>query len=183
MIALAGSGNCSVLALVDGAPPPAMADAIDRLRATLLPIGRRTDADRNILGAKIDRFVGDSDRHVILLGHGAGCRAAAWWSRLSPAHYVARVAGAILVDPVVEPGHDRFASPGIALPFRSVTVDHSHPAMIAAFAREWGSELIADSSDENTRGNRLLKMIDRLTGVVVAHDVRTAEKLARLRQV
>ncbi len=170
----------SILALTDGPPPAAMADAMARLRATLLPIGRATEADRNILGAKIDRFVGDADAQVILMAHGAGCRAAAWWARLSPAHYVQRVAGAILVDPVAEAGRDRFASPSIALPFRSVTVDHSQPAMIASLAREWGSELVDDRDEEAARGGRLLKIIERLSGAVVAHDVRTARKLARL---
>ncbi|WP_156351294.1 alpha/beta hydrolase [Sphingomonas sp. Leaf25] len=180
MVAIAAPAGPRILALIDGAPPMAMADAIDRLRATLLPIGRATDGDRNILGAKIDRFVGDGDAPVILMAHGAGCRAAAWWARLSPAHYVQRVAGAILVDPVAEAGHDRFASPSIALPFRSVTVDHSPPAMIAALAREWGSELVDDREEEAARGRRLLRIIERLSGAVVAHDVRTARKLARL---
>ncbi len=181
MVAIAARDAYSVLALVEGPPPPALADMIDRLRATLLPLGRANDADRNLLGARIDRFVGDADRSVILLAHGAGCRAAAWWARLSPTHYVARVAGAILVDPSAEAG--RFASPGVALPFRSVTVDHSHPGTIASLAREWGSELVTDGAEEAARGGRLLKLIDRLTGMVVAHDVLTAEKLARLRRV
>ncbi len=180
MVAIAAGRTGSVLALTDGTPPPAMADAIERLRATLLPLGRATEGDRNILGAKIDRFVGEADRGVILLAHGAGCRAAAWWARLSPAHYVQRVAGAILLDPLSETGPDRFASPGVVLPFRSVTVDHSHPAMIAALASEWGSELVADTADEAARGGRLLKLIERLSGAVVAHDVRTARRLARL---
>ncbi len=147
MVAIALPYGPRVLALADGSPPAAMADAIDRLRATLLPLGRATDADRNMLGARIDRFVGDGDAPVILLAHGAGCRAAAWWARLSPAHYVQRVAGAILVDPAVEAGRDRFASPSVALPFRSVTVDRHGPAAIAELAREWGSELLAETDD------------------------------------
>ncbi len=177
MVALAAA-RCSVLALTDGPPPPALAEAIERLRATLLPLGRRTDGDRNILGARIDRFVGEADRQVILLAHGAGCRAAAWWARLSPSHYVQRVAGAILVDPSTGGEADRFASPATLLPFRSVTVDRSGPGRIEALAREWGSELMAGDSD--VRGG-LSGLIERLSGAVVAHDVRTAEKLARLR--
>lgn len=169
--------RCSVLALSDGPPPPALSEAIERLRATLLPLGRQTDADRNLLGARIDRFVGEADRQVILLAHGAGCRAAAWWARLSPTHYVQRVAGAILVAPTTDVGTDRFASPATLLPFRSVTVDRS--GEIEALAREWGSELLAP--ENAVRGGGLLGLIERLSGAVVAHDVRTAEKLARLR--
>lgn len=176
MVAIAAA-RCSILALSDGPPPVALGEAIERLRATLLPLGRQTDGDRNLLGARIDRFVGEADRQVILLAHGAGCRAAAWWARLSPTHYVQRVAGAILVDPTTESGADRFASPATVLPFRSVTVDRS--GQIEALAREWGSELLA--SDSAVRGGGLLGLIERLSGAVVAHDVRTAEKLARLR--
>lgn len=176
MVAIAAN-RCSVLAITDGPTPPVLSEAIDRLRATLLPLGRRTDGDRNLLGARIDRFVGEADREVILLAHGAGCRAAAWWARLSPSHYVQRVAGAILVDPTTDTGVDRFASPATLLPFRSVTVDRS--GQIEALAREWGSELLA--SDHAVRGGGLLGLIERLSGAVVAHDVRTAEKLARLR--
>lgn len=175
MVAIAAS-RCSVLALSDGPPPPALGEAINRLRATLLPLGRQTDADRNLLGARIDRFVGEADRQVILLAHGAGCRAAAWWARLSPSHYVQRVAGAILVAPTADVGADRFASPATLLPFRSVTVDRS--SEIEALAREWGSELLAPETA--VRGGGLLGLIERLSGAVVAHDVRTAEKLARL---
>lgn len=169
--------NCSVLALTDGSPPAILGDAIERLRATLLPLGRGTDGNRKLLGARIDRFVGDANGRVILLAHGAGCRAAAWWARLSPSHYVQRVAGAILVDPTLDAGSNPFASPATLLPFRSVTVDRS--GQIEALAREWGSELMA--SDSAARGGGLLGLIERLSGAVVAHDIRTAEKLARLR--
>ena len=58
MVAIAAA-RCSVLALSDGPPPHALGEAIERLRATLLPLGRQTDADRNLLGARIDRFVGE----------------------------------------------------------------------------------------------------------------------------
>lgn len=167
----------SILALSDGAPPPALQDVIERLRATLLPLGRETPTDRNMLGARIDRFVGDADRQVILLAHGAGCRAAAWWARLSPSHYVQRVAGAILVDPAVEDAGARFASPPTQLPFRSMTLDRT--GQIEALAREWGSEVMP--GDSVVRSGGLLRLIDRLSGAVVAHEVRTAEKLATLR--
>lgn len=175
MVAVATNPRCSVLALSDGTPPPALAEVIERLRATLLPLGQETD--RNMLGARIDRFVGEADRQVILLAHGAGCRAAAWWARLSPSHYVQRVAGAILVDPMVADTRARFASPATLLPFRSMTLDST--GRIEALAREWGSEVMP--GDSAARGGALLRLIDRLSGAVVAHDVRTAEKLARLR--
>ncbi|MEH3038639.1 MAG: alpha/beta hydrolase [Sphingomonas paucimobilis] len=173
MVAVATT-RYSVLALSDGAPPPALGEVIDRLRATLLPLGR--DADRNMLGARIDRFVSEADRQVILLAHGAGCRAAAWWARLSPSHYVQRVAGAILLDPAVDDAGTRFASPATLLPFRSMTLDST--GRIETLAREWGSEVL--SGDSAARGGGLLRLIERMSGAVVAHDVRTAEKLAGL---
>lgn len=176
MVAVANT-RYSVLALSDGTPPPALGEAIERLRATLLPLGRETDGERKILGARIDRFVSEADRQVILLAHGAGCRAAAWWARLSPSHYVQRVAGAILVDPAVEDAGTRFASPATLLPFRSMTLDNT--GRIEALAREWGSEVMP--GDSAVRGGGLLRLIERLSGAVVAHDVRTAEKLAGLR--
>ncbi|MGN5373725.1 alpha/beta hydrolase [Sphingomonas hankookensis] len=175
MVAVAN--RYSVLALSHGTPPPALAETIDRLCATLLPLGRGTDGDRNMLGARIDRFVGESEGQVILLAHGAGCRAAAWWARLSPTHYVQRVKGAILVDPEIDVAGDRFASPATRLPFRSMTVDGS--GRIEALAREWGSEMMP--GDCAARGGGLLRLIERMSSAVVAHDVRTAEKLARLR--
>lgn len=174
MVAVATT-RYSVLALSDGAPPPALSDVIERLRATLLPVG--SDADRTMLGARIDRFVSEADRQVILLAHGAGCRAAAWWARLSPSHYVQRVAGAILLHPMVDDAGTRFASPATLLPFRSMTLDST--GRIETLAREWGSEVMP--GDSAARGGGLLRLIDRLSGAVVAHDVRTAEKLAELR--
>lgn len=176
MVAIAAT-RYSILALSDGTPPPALREVVDRLRATLLPLGDGREGERNLLGAKIDRFVGEADRQVILLAHGAGCRAAAWWARLSPSHYVQRVAGAILVDPAVEDAGTRFASPATLLPFRSMTLDST--GRIEALAREWGSEVMPD--DGATRGGALLRLIERMSGAVVAHDVRTAEKLATLR--
>ncbi|MGW8191422.1 alpha/beta hydrolase [Sphingomonas hankookensis] len=173
MVAVADT-RYSVLALSDGTPPPALNDVIERLRATLLPLGREND--RNMLGARIDRFVSEADRQVILLAHGAGCRAAAWWARLSPSHYVQRVAGAILVDPMVADGDSRFASPATLLPFRSMTLDST--GRIETLAREWGSEVMP--GDSAARGGGLLRLIDRLSGAVVAHDVRTAERLVGL---
>ena len=53
MVAVADT-RYSVLALSDGTPPPALNDVIERLRATLLPLGRENE--RNMLGARIDRF-------------------------------------------------------------------------------------------------------------------------------
>ncbi|WP_288411537.1 alpha/beta hydrolase [uncultured Sphingomonas sp.] len=175
MVAVA-TNRYSILALSGGNPPPALGEAIDRLRATLLPLGGGTDAARNMLGARIDRFVEEADRQVILLAHGAGCRAAAWWARLSPSHYVQRVAGAILVDPLADDAGTRFASPATLLPFRSMTLDST--GRIEALAREWGSEVMPGGTA--VRGGALLRLIDRLSGAVVAHDVRTAEKLAGL---
>ena len=60
-----------------------------------VPLDVRSVADRTRWAAKLDDAVRGADRAVLLVADGLGCAASAWWARLSPGDYVARIAGAI----------------------------------------------------------------------------------------
>jgi uncharacterized protein len=105
-----------------------------------------TPNQRNVWAARLDDAVMHAERPVLLVASGASCFAAAWWARLSPADYIARIAGALLFDPLGDRGHsaaaERFASPRIALPFPSIVVsgtDRGDPARVQALVTNWGS--------------------------------------------
>jgi predicted alpha/beta hydrolase family esterase len=181
----------SIIALVDGTAPPAMAQMLRQQRAQAIPLRLSTPSERNLLAARIDRFMADADRAVVMVANGAGCLAAAWWARLSPTDYVARVAGAILIDPRqpdaagAAPIRDAFASPATRLPFPSILVDggEGRRALSSMLAREWGSETVQGSATSpTTRGGRAFQLLERLTNAVVEREVRAAERLANLRR-
>lgn len=140
------------------------------------------DANRSILAAQIDHAVLCADRTVLLVAEGLGCFAASWWARLSPSHYVDRVAGALLFDPETAEAsaarRDQFASPRTALPFPSMVVADrlpgSDPADFAPFAQSWGSRLIAGSRHrvaEVSAWRSAQRLVGRLTASVVARDI------------
>lgn len=152
---------------------PAFGDA----HLTLDPNG-----NRSILAAQLDHAVLRADRAVLFVAEGLGCFATSWWARLSPSHYVERVAGALLFDP--ETGEDRadkrdlFASPRTALPFPSMVVADrlpgSDPADFAPFAQSWGSRLIAANrhrAAEVSAWRSAQRLVGRLTASVVARDI------------
>ncbi|RYD65997.1 MAG: hypothetical protein EOP58_06380 [Sphingomonadales bacterium] len=58
-----------------------------------------TPGQRNIWAVRLDEAVLRADKPVLLIASGESCLAAAWWARLSPADYVAKVAGALLFAP------------------------------------------------------------------------------------
>ncbi|KAI1692950.1 serine hydrolase domain-containing protein [Ditylenchus destructor] len=111
------------------------------------PSCHQPDANRSILAAQIDDAVLRADRAVLLVAEGLGCFAASWWARLSPSHYVERVAGALLFDPETAEEsaarRDRFASPRIALPFPSMVVADrlpgSDPADLSPLTQSWAA--------------------------------------------
>lgn len=151
-----------------------------------IPVRFGTPAERNMLGARIDRAVADADRAVLLVAQGAGCLAAAWWARLTPKAYVSRVAGALLVQPedeVDQRGTD-FASPRVALPFPSVLVSDGGSSRLGSqtVAREWGSQLVdARLQDVRLPGlRRTCSFLERLTAAIVERDLATAETLLSL---
>jgi uncharacterized protein len=147
----------------------------------------RTRTERNLLAAKLDEAVTQADRAVLLLAQGAGCFATAWWARLSPASYVARVAGALFFEPEGEGRAsaqallDTFASPRIALPFPSILVNSADgralPPQFSAIAEGWGSRVAVEAESDNPLA-RTRRAILRFAAAVVEHDVYTAARLA-----
>lgn len=140
------------------------------------------DANRSILAAQIDHAVLRADRAVLFVAEGLGCFAASWWARLSPSHYVERVAGALLFDPETAEGsaakRSNFASPPTALPFPSMVVADrlpgSDPTDFAPFAQGWGSRLIAGNrhrAAEVSAWRSAQRLVGRLTASVVARDI------------
>lgn len=109
-----------------------------------------TEAQRNLWAARLDEAVRHAARPVLLVASGESCFAAAWWARLSPASYVARIAGALLFAPparedAMAAGH--FASPRIALPFPSAIVPEARlegatDARLLSLAQGWGAGVI-----------------------------------------
>ncbi|MBO9622303.1 MAG: alpha/beta hydrolase [Sphingomonas sp.] len=153
-----------------------------------VPLLARTRAERNLLGAKLDAAVTQADRAVLLLAQGAGCHAAAWWARLSPASYVSRVAGAILFQPMDAEADEAelsetFASPRIRLPFPSVVVGGGQGRgellpQIRALAENWGSRVVVErDSPAQTAFRRTRRVIARFTAGVVERDVDAAARL------
>lgn len=136
------------------------------------------DGNRSILAAQIDNAVLRADRTVLLVAEGLGCFAASWWARLSPSHYVERVAGALLFDPEAADRTDLFASPRTALPFPSMVVADrlpgSDPADFAPLTQGWGSRLIAGNrhrAAEVSAWRSAQRLVGRLTASVVARDI------------
>lgn len=139
-------------------------------------------ANRSILATQIDNAVLRADRAVLLVAEGLGCFAASWWARLSPSHYVERVAGALLFDPeTAEESIDKrnlFASPRTALPFPSMVVADrlpgSDPADFGPLAESWGSRLVAGNrhrAAEASAWRSAQRLVERLTATVVARDI------------
>lgn len=138
--------------------------------ATHVPVSARRLSDRTRLAAGIDSAVLNADRAVLLMAEGAGCFAAAWWARLSPADYVGRVAGALFFDPSAD-GEGRFASPRVALPFPSVLVGD---AEARALADGWGSSVVDDAEGPLQRAQRA---VHRFTAAIVEREVGRGERV------
>lgn len=143
-------------------------------------------ADRRLWASRLDAAVLRAERPALLVAEGIGCFAASCWARLSPSHYVSRVAGAVLFDPRrAEDG--RFASPASDLPFPTVVVgaDRARDDLSAALGDRWGSHYV-DAARERlapvgwVAARRLML---RLTQRVVDHDLDQAAALRGLTPV
>lgn len=148
-------------------------------------LSSQTPQARNASAARLDDAVLQADKPVLLLAEGAACFAAAWWARLTPAPYVAKVAGALLFRPLNEGGDTRatFASPKVRLPFPSLLVDDPI-ALNTALAGDWGSQLADPRDVQRGRGRaspwrQAQRMIERYTLSVVVRDVRTTRERLR----
>ncbi len=169
LVSLIGDGRTPLLTrLMQGAA----------FRDTLhIPVRGDTTAHRNLSAARIDAAIARADRAVLLIAEGAECAAAAWWARLSPASYVSRVAGALMLAP-----HDRahatgFASPRSALPFPSIVVGADDVSQ--RLADEWGSRLVDGplAIGQGAPSGRFQAIIARFTSAIVESDVQSAERL------
>ena len=178
----------SFIALVDGTAPAAMARLIGMRGAAVLPLSSADRASRNRFATALDRLVQDVDDSAVLIANGAACLAAAWWSRLSPASYVERVAGAILIEPDDRPAsgpmtraalRDGFASPACPLPFPAIVVAADGAARASGLADEWGARLLPGLVEDAPRSMtaRARLMIDRLTAAVVERDIERARRM------
>jgi predicted alpha/beta hydrolase family esterase len=120
-----------------------------------IPVAARSRAERKIFAARVDQAVCSAERPVLLVADGLGCAASAWWGRLSPSDYVARIAGALLFAPrgaeLTRDGDaDLFASPTAPLPFPSVVIrPQGDAADVGAAVESWGSQLLAGHRDRH----------------------------------
>ncbi|MDR6787438.1 putative alpha/beta hydrolase family esterase [Sphingomonas sp. BE138] len=153
-----------------------------------IPVATRSRAERKIFAARVDQAVCAAQRPVLLVADGLGCAASAWWGRLSPSDYVARIAGALLFAPrgaeLTRDGEaDLFASPAAPLPFPSVVIRPSdHAAEVGAAIEGWGSRLVAGHRPRHvTRDTgawrHAQRLFLRMTHQIAAHEVDRAEAL------
>lgn len=188
MGALAATSNALFSVVTTGdAPPPSL-----RALIGLPPRGEThldytvdTPSQRNIWAARLDEAVLRANKPVLLVANGASCHAAAWWARLSPRDYIARIAGALLFDPAQIDDPDtaeRFASPKIVLPFPSVVVSGNRAdeiAHIQDLASNWGSgvarfPLSRGSLRKSARWMAAQEALLRVTGAIVERRMRVA---------
>ena len=138
-------------------------------------------ATRNLWAAKLDEAVTRADKAVLLVAEGASCFAAAWWARLTPAHYTEKVAGALMFRPGEAgelPGRQRdWESPRLKLPFPSIVVtDDDDCDSVRALGADWGSDRIAGRGrlvEDVTAApwRHALRAVDRFTSRMVARDI------------
>ncbi|MFD1786130.1 RBBP9/YdeN family alpha/beta hydrolase [Sphingomonas floccifaciens] len=168
----------SLIAAGHPAPPKSLLNLPVGTPAAQIAVRADTAAQRSLTAAAIDRAMLEADRRVLLVAHGIGCAAAAWWARLSPRPYVERVAGALLIAPDSDGSDGRaFASPRSALPFPTLVLGATDAAQ--RLSDEWGARLIDGPlpAPERTATRRLHAMILRFTGAIVERDAQQARRL------
>ncbi|MGO1304845.1 MAG: alpha/beta hydrolase [Sphingomonas parapaucimobilis] len=138
---------------------------------------------RDIWATRLDHAVAHADKAVLLVAEGAACLASIWWARLSPSHYVSRVAGALFfqppsADPLDRQGGQLFASPEAALPFPSLIVDGaSHSPALASIC---GGRLLAPprgAPAPTGMWRQAQRLIERFSAGVVEQDMRVLRTL------
>lgn len=138
-------------------------------------------AHRNVWAAQLDAAVLRADRTVLLVAEGVGCLATSWWARLSPSHYVSRIAGALMFEPEEGDAEQRrlYAAPRTALPFPSMVVAN-RPAELTrevelnGLVDSWGSRFLVGQRQregEARAWRNAQRLVRRLTAAVVRHDV------------
>ena len=116
-----------------------------------LDLGMWENPHRNTWVNKINLAIHRADKPVVLVAHGLGCVALAWWAEFESPAYGDPVTAALMLSPpdVDRPGIDprlaRFSScPRQPLPFESILVaDKQSPAparsTLCTLAQDWGS--------------------------------------------
>jgi len=149
----------------------------DRLDCARIDLGCWEAPIRNVWLSRIDQAVGDAGRPVVLVAHGLGCHAVAWWAALLGKAAARRVRGALMVAPP-DPRRDRrladFAPvPTAMLPFPSIVAASRDDGVAdlgwsRALAAEWVSDFdLGEAGHVNARsrlggwseGQRLLDML------------------------
>lgn len=168
----------SVITMRSGGQRPAWAELFDWKDAGDADIAH--GLSRNLWAARLDDAVTRADKQVLLVAEGTSCFAAAWWARLTPAHYVEKVAGALMFLPGAAgelAGRQRdWDSPKLKLPFPSIVVtDDDGCDSVRALGADWGSERIAGrghvSEAEAPHWRQALRAVDRFTARMVARDI------------
>ena len=143
-----------------------------------LPFDADSREARNIWASRLDQAVARADKAVLLVAESSACLASIWWARLSPSHYVSRVAGALFFQPppveALDGGRGAlFASPDAVLPFPSLVVDDAtHGRALAA--RCGGQVIAAPAAAPPPTGmwRQAHRLIERLSASVVEQDMR-----------
>jgi uncharacterized protein len=113
---------------------------------------------RNVWLSRIDQAVSAAGRPVVLVAHGLGCHAVAWWAALLGKAAARRVRGALLVappDPARDPRLADFAPvPTAMLPFPSILVaSRDDPGAGFGWSRELAGEWVSDFVDLGEAGH------------------------------
>lgn len=143
---------------------------------------------QSVWATQLDDAVMQADRAVLFVAEGVGCFAASWWARLSPSHYVSKVAGALLLDPVAPPRDDEkrplFASPDVALPFPTLVLTGEAldgDSALGAQVDAWGGRQLAGGRQRAAGDLRAWssaqRLVRRISRAVVANDIRRARAL------
>lgn len=138
----------------------------------------RSREARDLWATRLDHAVAQADKAVLLVAEGAACLASIWWARLSPSHYVSKVAGALFFHPPAAGALDRqggqlFASPDAALPFPSLVADGSvHGPALARLCGGRVLEAPVDAPASTGMWRQAQRLIERLSAGVVEQDLR-----------
>jgi len=112
----------------------------------LVDLGLWSAPRRNPWITRLDQAIRSAEAPVVLVAHGLGCLAVAWWAALAGQPYGWPVSGAMLVAPRADV--DGFSpSPTAAMPFPSLLVTSqddpsTSPQRATDMAKFWGSALV-----------------------------------------
>lgn len=184
--ALPNADLLDILTLSDGGdpPPPWAREWAEAVAVHAhIDVGRRRSSRRNLWAVRLDEAVRRAEQPALIVAYGVSCFALAWWARLSPAPYFARVTGALLVRPLgasiggSPPGARGYAGPDTPLPFRSIVVgDGEGDRRAQALARSWGNDFIGFDGFEREEAGLGARALRIGTGLIEGLARRAAPK-------